>query len=999
MPIPALRFPRFAPAGSLRYPALFTLAVLLVVAVLAVVYSADRMKAETLQLYDSRANMLSRIGEDHLSRALQQLRQIMLEHGDRWSTLPPAERQGPQGNSLLAAGIERQPMVRSLSVATDDGWIVASSNSANTGRKITLPAGPGQPAIGLPLAGRDLGSASTLIEEGQSDILPVSLTLADGHRLIAALNLDYFRNFLTLTSDNPRIGIDILRYDGFILLSTGELEPLSLRLRQQLLHEWLPVREIGSLQDDNGTLVSFRAAREFPLVVLTRVPESVALAQWNSVALQLGLIVGIALLLAGCMAGALLYLMQRHARQRQHELARLDTVFGTLPIAVAELDADGRITMSNHRWDELMNLAPGTARGRHISPLLSGCKLCGNADDSALARLLAGLCDGIDSEIGPPASQPPRHFRLLGRSLPQRNGYIVMLIDISVQKQQQQQADLAATVFSASRDGIVITDATTRILKVNQAFCDITGYSPEEAVGQTSDLLASGLHDAAFYHGMWQTLRDEGLWQGEIVNRRKDGSLYHEWLTISAVRSGAGQAVQCYVGLFADISERKTTEARLNFLSDHDPLTGLHNRDAFGSHLDQVIESHRDQGLPLALILIDLDHFKNVNDTLGHSVGDSLLRQVGQALANGLRAGDRVCRQGGDEFAVLIPAVRDRKEVADIARRLNACLSRTFHVDGIELNVTASLGIALFPDDGATRDELMQHADLALYASKADGRANQHFFEPGMDRQAQERVMIEQGIRNAVDREELRLVYQPQFDLQSGRIVGAEALLRWQHPDIGAISPSRFIPVAEETRLIELLGDWVLEEACRMLARWQGSGQAGTMAVNISARQVSKPDFAARIEALLKHHQVDPRRLELEITERTLIHTANLQHHPFQRLRALGVRVALDDFGTGYSSLAYLRRFPLDQIKIDRSFVMNLPEDKDDMLIVQTIIGLAHNLGLKVVAEGAETLPQVDYLRRQDCDIVQGFYFSRPLEAEDFLTRIRQDSEHALQPL
>jgi diguanylate cyclase (GGDEF)-like protein/PAS domain S-box-containing protein len=544
----------------------------------------------------------------------------------------------------------------------------------------------------------------------------------------------------------------------------------------------------------------------------------------------------------------------------------------------------------------------------------------------------------------------------------------------------------AAVVFESTNEAILVTDARSRILAVNRAYETITGYAAAEAIGRNPSFQQSGHHDAAFYRALWERLLRDGAWQGELWNRRKNGEAYAVWQSISGVKDASGQVTR-YVSLFTDITPIKAAEGRLYHLAHHDPLTGLPNRLLFATSLEQAMaRCERHQG-SLALLFLDLDHFKLVNDTLGHPAGDTLLQVIAQRLRDGVRAQDAVARLGGDEFTVLMEDVGTRDEAARAAKALLALVSQPVELEGRTVVPSASVGIALYPQDAGTAVDLNRAADAALYRAKANGRATHAFYTEELTRQAGERLAIESRLREAAAQQQFVLHYQPQFDLQSGALVGFEALLRWKHPEQGLLAPDRFIAVAEQSHLISVLSAWVIDEACRQARAWLDAGLSPhRVSVNISGREFLHDHIVETIgRALCKHGLDGPHgalQLEVEITE-TVLHASTRSAAVLQSLRAMGVRVAIDDFGTGYSSLSVLKHLPIDALKIDRLFAQGLPGDSDNHAISRAIISMAHSLGLEVVAEGVETPAQHDCLRALGCDQVQGYLTGRPMPAAE----------------
>ncbi len=537
---------------------------------------------------------------------------------------------------------------------------------------------------------------------------------------------------------------------------------------------------------------------------------------------------------------------------------------------------------------------------------------------------------------------------------------------------------LAASVFHESVEGVLVTDAESTILSVNPAFTEITGYTGAEAIGRKPRLLRSDRHDLEFYRSMWDRLIKDGRWQGEIWNRRKSGEAYLEWLTINRITDASGRPIR-YVAVFHDITEMRSKDERIRHLAFHDALTGLPNRSLLHDRLEHALARAKREGRRLSVSFIDLDRFKAVNDGLGHDVGDLLLQEVAHRIQLRLRSMDTVARMGGDEFVVLMEDFDTAGDCATLADELIRGIAQPMALRGHTVEVGASMGIAFFPEDGSEALELMKRADMAMYAAKAAGRSTYRFFQKEMLEHVNRHLSLEMELRRAVARQEFELHYQPRVDLATGRALSVEALLRWRHPDRGLLLPSEFIALAEESGLIVDIGAWVLDEACRQVSDWLARGTTLRVAVNVSAKQMGHGDLVERIRTLTVRHAISPALLEIELTESAVMADPEEVAIVFSHLRKMGITIAFDDFGTGYSSLAYLRRLPIDVLKIDRSFVMNVDRAEEDAQIVKTILALGHSLKLSVVAEGIETSPQAELLKSVGCNIVQGYHFSRPL--------------------
>ena len=554
-------------------------------------------------------------------------------------------------------------------------------------------------------------------------------------------------------------------------------------------------------------------------------------------------------------------------------------------------------------------------------------------------------------------------------------------------REHARKLQLAAAVFEGGSEAVVICDADNRILTVNRPFTQITGYAAEDVIGQSPSLFASGYHDAEFYQAMWLRLKQEDQWDGEIWNRRKDGSIFPEWLRIAVVRNAAG-AIENYIATFSDISERKHAEEQIRHLAFYDPLTGLPNRRLLLDRLHQALLNSERHGRHAAVLFIDLDNFKSLNDTQGHDVGDLLLVEVAARLKQCVRETDTVARLGGDEFVVMLEnlSVEFAQAVGEaerVATPIIQAMQAPFELAGYRHHSSCSIGVSVFFGCRESVEELLKHADTAMYQAKAAGRGVARFFVPAMQEALEARLLWESELRRGIAEGQLRLFYQVQIG-PGQRVRGVEALVRWQHPERGLVPPGEFIALAEDTGLILPLGNWVLEEACRQLAVWAHSPATAHLhiAVNVSARQFHQPGFAESVHGLIQRHGIHPSRLKLELTESLLLDNVNESIATMQALRTLGIAFSMDDFGTGYSSLTYVKRLPIDQLKIDQSFVRDLTTDRDDEAIVRAIIAMAHSLKLEVIAEGVETEAQRSFLEHNGCHAFQGYLFGRPMPIE-----------------
>ena len=539
----------------------------------------------------------------------------------------------------------------------------------------------------------------------------------------------------------------------------------------------------------------------------------------------------------------------------------------------------------------------------------------------------------------------------------------------------------AAAVFDCTREGVLVTDRNGLIVHVNRAFMAITGYARDEVLGQRPNLFKSGRHGPEFYRDMFAALTGQGEWSGEIWNRRKSGEIYPQWQTIRVIHDDNDQ-VSHYVAVFSDISAIKDSEHELAHLAHHDPLTGLPNRLLFSDRAEQAVASAQLHKRGCALLLLDLDHFKNINDSLGHNVGDELLKGVAERFLGLFAPGITLARLGGDEFAVLAENCSQPGQAAALARRILDALKEPVQLGDQSLFINASIGISLFPGDALSAGQLLRNADSALFKAKSAGRDGYALYTEELTAHAQQRVEIAFELRRALQQQELRVHYQPVHDLASSRLIGVEALVRWEHPTRGLVSPAEFIPIAERTGLIAQIDAWVMDQACRQMCRWQRAGVAlSFVAVNVSSRLFARRELYDQVAQVLHDTGLDPVCLELEVTESAVMEDPEVALEQMHRLRELGVRLAIDDFGTGYSSLLRLKRLPVQKLKIDQGFVAGLPWDEDDAAIVRVIIALAHSMGMQVHAEGIEQREQAAFLLGLACELGQGYWFGRPVAA------------------
>ncbi|MFN1268566.1 GGDEF domain-containing protein [Pseudomonas lundensis] len=551
------------------------------------------------------------------------------------------------------------------------------------------------------------------------------------------------------------------------------------------------------------------------------------------------------------------------------------------------------------------------------------------------------------------------------------------------QRLDQERLRQAAVVFDCTREGVLVSDHNGVIVHVNPALVKITGYAPEEVLGQRPNMFKSGHHGPEFYQAVFESLEKTGEWHGEIWNRRKSGEIYPQWQTIRAVRDSKDQITH-YVAVFSDISAIKNTQSELMRLAHHDPLTDLPNRLLFTDRAEQALAYAQRHKSGCALLMIDLDHFKIINDSMGHNVGDLLLKAVGERLTAVFGKGFTVARLGGDEFAVLVENCTQVAQAAGFAQQVLEVMKGAFIIETHQLFISASVGISLYPNDALNAEQLLRNADSALFKAKSAGREGYALYTEELTAHAQYRIEVASDLRRALEQQELRVYFQPVHDLTTSRMVGVEALVRWQHPQRGLVAPGEFIPIAERTGLIAEIDAWVLEQACWQMCQWQAAGvDLSFVAVNISSRLFARPELYQLVSTVLADTGLNPALLELEVTESAVMDNSEVALEQMHRLRELGLRLAIDDFGTGFSSLLRLKRLPVQKLKIDQGFVAGLPGDDDDVAIVRAVIALAQSMGMQVHAEGIEYVEQAQFLLDHHCDLGQGYWFGRPMPARD----------------
>ncbi|MEK4147585.1 EAL domain-containing protein [Robertmurraya sp. FSL W8-0741] len=564
--------------------------------------------------------------------------------------------------------------------------------------------------------------------------------------------------------------------------------------------------------------------------------------------------------------------------------------------------------------------------------------------------------------------------------------YVVVFRDMTKQKLFENERQLAAKVLENISEGVIVTDKDGNILSVNPAFELVTGYVEEEVCGHNPRIFQSGIHGSQFYHEMWNSVLTKGKWQGEIWNKKKNGDVYPEWLTISSIKDEKGEITN-FVAVFSDITDRKHTEEKLRQLAHYDSLTGVANRYTLNTHLESLIDTASKYNQQLAVLFLDLDRFKHINDTLGHNYGDQLLKEVSFRLKGLIKNKDLIARLGGDEFVIVLSNIKHPKEAVSVAENIIHALSTSsFILKHHEVYVSTSIGISLFPLDGGSLETLLRNADKAMYKAKSSGKNHYQLYHEEMHKDESKQMKMEVGLRKALEQKEFFLVYQPQIHLKTGKIIGIEALIRWKREEQEIISPEQFIPLAEETGLIVPISEWVIKQACEDIQQVHLRGHSNLLvSINISALHFNQENFVKSVQAILQQTNVNPHLVDFELTESMIMPNASQTISKLVKLKKLGIKLSIDDFGTGYSSLSYLNRFPLDRLKIDKSFIENLSKYHDDSSIVEAIISIAHRLNLSVVAEGVESKKQLLHLKTGNCDHIQGFYITKPLPLAELI--------------
>lgn len=973
-------------------------------------YTLWRLHSGSIEAAAERSTMHARSLESYLTQNLLVVE--MLASGISTGEIGTFDPQLTQNEFIHV--LQHAPFLRSISLLDQD-TIIASSSSANIGLSINtqhyIPADPnasGLLRIGNPWAGRTLSTGRTttpqspIVDEFQS-FIPVSYTfILNGRRfqLLATLNPDYFINHISQQFPTTEGSIEILSYDGTLLLSNDPLQQAGSVLefvKRDLKPEQ---KETGQstryTRHGRSVLTAYRASRLYPFIVVSHLDREHAAKNWLAERSTLIWVFVLMMLVLSVVASIFfrrqMQLAKKLARSQRVEEVNA-TAFSTCTEAVIITDTDANILSTNPALSIMTGYPPQQLIGQNSRLFSSGKHSKQFYRQMWLQLIHEGIWQGEFTNKRRDGS----HYDTRGTISAYRNKtgeikhFIGVFTDITEQKKNETKLRQAASVFMNSQEGILITDGNNCIVDVNPAFTHITGYSFNEAIGKSPNMLSSGRHTADFFKQMWQSLAEDGCWQGEVWNRRRSGEVFPERLSINAVQGEDGKITQ-YVAVFSDISRFKEHEAALHRIAHYDPLTGIPNRRLLSERIELAINRAKRSHHAFALCYLDLDGFKPVNDQHGHATGDCLLVELTQRLLGMLRPDDTLARLGGDEFVLLLTELTDPQAIHTTLERILNAISRPVLINDKRLRVTASVGVALYNNDSPEdADSLLRQADQAMYRAKDRGKNSYHLYDQEHDRMVREQRSQLERLRSALKQQEFVLYYQPKVDLRDGTVVGAEALIRWQHPQRGTLPPGTFLGLINGSDLEVELGEWVIETALRQIVQWKTQGIDLPISVNLSADHLLHDNFINRLRCLLQQYpQVKAGDLELEILETATISCMDHAVEVLTQCHDLGVGLSLDDFGTGYSSLTYFQRLPVDTLKIDQSFIRDMLDDSNDLGIVDSVVRLAQAFDRTVIAEGVESAEHGAALLQTGCFLAQGYGIARPMPAEQLLIWLKQ---------
>lgn len=961
-----------------------------------------RLREDALSNGFAHAVIHARHFEEHLTQTLQLIDFAAENINPLYKNGIGPKDLGPRLRELLRP----MPYLRSIAVLDERGQVLDSSNPANIGMVIDLQGfyplhNPEAPIlrIGNPWQGRDFVSASIVTQAAalsptEPHLVPVLRRLSGTEKtqwLLTAINPDYFINYASNLMESERGYVQWLRYDDVLLMSASPHERAGTAGAAGHFSQGIARNEQGVLEQKLPTgqqvLTAYRVSSRFPIVVAAQIDRDAILAEWASEARRLAGIF-VPSLLALAVVGFAALRRQQHVAQQQAQLdeerSLAASVFESSSDAIIITTPDAHILSVNPAFERVTGYSTAEALSLNPRFMASGVQ-----DSAFYVQMWATLLryGHWEGEIFNRHKQGHLYTVLLRinavkDAAHQLRHYVGTITDVTQKNAAQEQLKLAASVFSHAREGIMITSPQGDMIEVNAAFSRITGYRRDEVIGKNSNMLSSGRQGADFYANMWAELSDKGRWTGEIWNRRKSGEVYAEMLTISAVCDVQGKVLR-YVALFSDISQQKENEKRLEHIAHYDALTGLPNRVLLADRLRQAMAHAGRYAKKLAVVFLDLDGFKAVNDTYGHAMGDRLLIELAVRMQHALREGDTIARIGGDEFVAVLAGLSQHEAAGVVIDRLLIAAAQPVLTDGVALQVSASVGVAFFPQsEEVDADQLLRQADQAMYQAKVTGKNRYHVFDAEQDRHLRGHHEGLENIRQALQKDEFALYYQPKVNMRTGEVVGAEALIRWLHPERGVLAPAAFLPALESDELAVQMGEWVLETAMAQIEAWKAQGLSLPVSVNMDARQLQQPDFVTRLHHLLAlHPHIGPGDLELEVLETNALDDIPGISRLMDACHEMGVGFALDDFGTGYSSLTYLRRLPAKLLKIDQSFVRDMLDDPDDMAILEGVLGLARVFRRQVIAEGVETVAHGVMLLRLGCEWGQGYAIARPMPA------------------